>query len=226
MKHIPNFLSALRLLMVGVFVYFYLNDRYFAALGVYSLAVLTDLLDGYLARRNNWITDIGKVLDPLADKLMLIAALVCFYTQGWIPLWLLVIVAGKEIIMIIGGALLLKHEVVVHADWFGKFASGLFNAGVIATLLKRFSPFIGRLNLVLLGIAAILAIIALVHYAKKNVLPQFKKDSVEEPLGKISPEGGEDEAQSGEAQDEAQSLRLTRERNKCKSKKSQDQKEK
>lgn len=178
MKQIPNILSFFRLLMVGVFVYLFQTTRYYGALGIYVLAILTDTLDGYLARRNNWITDLGKVLDPLADKLMLIAALVCFYTKGWISLWLLVVVAGKELVMIVGGALLLKREVVVFADWFGKFATGFFNAGVIATLLKRFWPWIGHWDIVLLAIAMVLAIIALLHYAKKNVLPQFAKKPV------------------------------------------------
>lgn len=175
MKQIPNMLSFLRLLMVGVFVYLFQQENYFGALGIYLLAMGTDILDGYLARKNNWITSLGKILDPLADKLMLIAALACFYSASWIPLWLLVVVVAKEGIMIIGGALLLKREVVVFADWFGKFATGFFNAGVIATLLKRFWPWIGWWNIVLLSIAMLLAIIALVHYARKNVFSQFKK---------------------------------------------------
>ncbi len=177
MKYIPNMLSFLRLLMVGVFLYFFKRSQYYAALGVYILAILTDMLDGYLARRNGWITDLGKILDPLADKLMLITALICFYLQGWIPLWLLAIVMGKETIMIIGGAFLLKKDVVVFADWFGKFATGFFNAGVITTLLKRFWPWIDMLNIILLFIAMVLAIIALIHYARKNVCPHIKKNT-------------------------------------------------
>ena len=60
MRHIPNILSILRLLMIGVFVCFFQQSKYYAALGIYVLAVLTDLLDGYLARRNNWISNLGK----------------------------------------------------------------------------------------------------------------------------------------------------------------------
>ncbi|MDL2257716.1 CDP-alcohol phosphatidyltransferase family protein [Eubacteriales bacterium OttesenSCG-928-K08] len=169
MKHIPNILSALRLLMVGVFVYFFRQEQYIWALVIYVTAILTDILDGYLARRNNWISNIGKVLDPLADKLMLIAALVCFCVKGWIPIWLVAVVAGKELVMIIGGAFLYKKDIVVYADWFGKTATGFFNAGVIATMCKPFWTWIGMWNVVLLVVAMVLAIIALVHYAKKNV---------------------------------------------------------
>jgi len=192
MRHIPNILSALRIAMVGVFIYFFAHARYFMALGVYVLAILTDALDGYLARRNNWITDIGKVLDPLADKLMLITALICFCTRGWVPVWLVAIVVAKELIMIIGGALLWKKDVVVHADRFGKAATGFFNAGVVATLLKGFRAWhwIGYWNIVLLCVAAVLAIIALVHYAKLNV---FKPRE----MGDGTP-AGNDPAKSGQ----------------------------
>ncbi len=174
MKNIPNILSVLRMIMIGVFIYFFQQENYLAALCVYLLAVLTDLLDGYLARRNNWVTNLGKVLDPLADKLMLLTALFCFCEKGWLPPWLVIIVAAKEFVMIVGGALLWKKKVVVYADWFGKAATGFFNMGVTATLLKNFWPWIRFWNIVLLCIAMILAIIALVHYAKKNVYPQIQ----------------------------------------------------
>ncbi|MDL2217262.1 CDP-alcohol phosphatidyltransferase family protein [Christensenellaceae bacterium OttesenSCG-928-M15] len=179
MRHIPNVLSGLRIAMVGVFAYFFLNDKYIAALIVYVLAALTDLLDGYLARRNNWITDVGKVLDPLADKLMLICALVCFYMKEWLPFWLVAIVVGKELLMILGGMLLYKHKYVVYADWFGKCATLFFNAGIVATFLKGFWPWIGVWNVILLSIAVVMAIVALFHYAGKNMLPHVKQ-AVEE----------------------------------------------
>ena len=85
MRHIPNILSGLRILMVGAFIYFFVNEQYLICLIIYAAAFLTDLLDGYLARRFGWTTDVGKVLDPLADKLMLLTALACFYSVGWLP---------------------------------------------------------------------------------------------------------------------------------------------
>lgn len=178
MRHIPNILSTIRLLLVGVFIYFFANDQVLAALIVYLAAFITDLLDGYLARRNNWISNVGKVLDPLADKLMLIAALCCFYFAGWIDLWLLAIVVAKELIMILGGALLFRHKIVVYADWFGKAAAGFFNAGVAVTLAKKYFAWdwIGPWNIVLLCIAIVLAVIALVHYAKRQVFDSLRKE--------------------------------------------------
>lgn len=170
MKNIPNVLSVLRLAMIGVFIWFFRGGQYVAVLITYVTAVLTDILDGYLARRNNWITNVGKVLDPLADKLMLLTALVCFSIRGWVPLLLVLIVAVKELLMIIGGIFLWKRKVVVYADRFGKCATGFFNTGVVATLLKEFWPWIGSLNLILLGIAVLLALVALFHYGRKDVI--------------------------------------------------------
>jgi len=169
MRHIPNILSSLRIVMAAVFVPLFFRNKYWLCIAVYMAAFFTDLVDGYLARRNGWISDVGKVLDPLADKLMLIAALVCFYIQQWIPGYMFWLAAAKEAIMILGGILLYHRSVVVYADWFGKFASGFFTAGVLATLLKNYHPWIGMGNLVLIGIAIMLAIIALVHYTKKQV---------------------------------------------------------
>ena len=163
MRHIPNVLSAIRLILVGVFIFLFARAKYLACLIVFLTAFFTDLL--------------GKVLDPLADKLMVIAALSCFYSAGWLPLWILLAVLIKEGIMIIGGLLLFRREVVVYADWYGKFAAGFFNAGVALTLLKNFWPWIGMLNIIVFCIAIVLAVIALCHYAKVQVFNREKKES-------------------------------------------------
>ncbi len=187
MRHIPNILSALRILMVGVFVYLFVQQAYLWALGVYALAFVTDIVDGYLARRNNWITNVGKVLDPLADKLLLIAALTCFYLEGWIPLWLLIVVVAKELVMIVGGALLWKKNVVVYADWFGKIATGLFNLGVVMTICKNFWAWIADWNIIVLAIAMVLTVIAMLHYGKRTLFHKYEKNAAEN-------DGGENEA--------------------------------
>lgn len=172
MRHIPNILSTIRLLMVGLFAYLFVKAHYLHCLIVFTAAFLTDLLDGYLARHNNWVSDVGKVLDPLADKVMVLTALTCFFFKGWVPLWLLVAVVGKELIMIVGGIILYRREVVVYADWFGKSAAGFFNLGVALTLARQFLPWLGRSDLIVLCIALVLALIALVHYAKLQVFPK------------------------------------------------------
>jgi CDP-diacylglycerol--glycerol-3-phosphate 3-phosphatidyltransferase len=161
--------------MIGVFIYFFQNEIYLGALITYVAAIASDMLDGYLARRNNWVSNVGKVLDPLADKLMLIAALACFCVKGWLPWFIFIIAAAKEVIMIIGGLVLYKRNIVVYADWFGKIAASCFNIGVVATVCAHFWPWISPWNIVLLCIGLVLAFITLFHYARINVFNQFKR---------------------------------------------------
>lgn len=77
--------------------------------------------------------------------------------------------------MIIGGAILFRRKVVVYSDWFGKLASGFFNASVALTLAKRFFPQIGMLDIIVLAVAIVLALVALVHYAKIQVFSRMRK---------------------------------------------------
>ncbi|MBQ4316630.1 MAG: CDP-alcohol phosphatidyltransferase family protein [Clostridia bacterium] len=128
MKHIPNILSVIRLLMIPLFVFSYFeysdSPECYIAAGIYALAWLTDALDGYLARRFNWITDVGKILDPLADKLMQITAAVCFTVDNIIFLVLLIPIVIKEIAMMVGGILVIKRKkTVTQARWYGKLAT-------------------------------------------------------------------------------------------------------
>lgn len=179
MRHIPNILSALRILMVGVFVYLFLSGRYLAALGVYVLAFFTDVLDGYLARRNNWITAVGKLLDPLADKLMIFAALACILIgKGGQAsyLILLVLAAVQQVLMILGGLVMLKKHVVVQSDWYGKTATGIFAAGVVLALLSFPYPVFSPWDICVLAVAVGLSYIALTHYAVTQVLNRRRRE--------------------------------------------------
>ena len=103
-KQIPNILSTIRLLMVPLFAWIFFSDipnNGFWAVAVFIAAGLTDILDGYLARRNNWITDVGKILDPFADKLMQFTAFVCLTIKNRFLLWLVILVAVKECCVLI-----------------------------------------------------------------------------------------------------------------------------
>ena len=171
MKHIPNIITFVRILLIGVFIYYFAKMQYLCCIITYSTAFFSDILDGFLARRFGWISNIGKILDPLADKLMLLAATGCFCYKGWLPLTMFLIIAVKETVMILGGLLLYRKDVVVYSDMFGKLATGFFTASVLSTLLKVYPAFsrIGEWNLVLFLAAIVLALIALAHYAKMQV---------------------------------------------------------
>ena len=194
MKHIPNILSTFRIALVGAFAWLFLTARiphpqnYWWALGVYLLAFLTDVLDGFLARTFNWITPVGKLLDPLADKLMAITALVVILiakaTAGEeyaIYLVLFVLVTVKEGLMLVGGLLMLKQKKVAYSDWYGKTATGLFAFGIVLTLLSFPIPSIQPWNIAVLSAAVGLSWFSMAHYAKTQLfIPRTDEPAPEE----------------------------------------------
>ncbi len=182
MKHIPNILSSLRIVMVGVFAWLFCSAypdhpmRYWWALGVFVLAFLTDVLDGFLARTFNWVTPVGKLLDPFADKLMAITALVVIliakaqqHDLFWIYFALVILVAVKEILMMIGGLIMLRQRKVAYSDWYGKTATGLFAIGMVLTLLSFTIPQIEPWNIMVLSASIGLSYVAMAHYARTQM---------------------------------------------------------
>lgn len=172
MRHIPNILSCLRVLMVVAFIILFIKQQYTVCLILYILAFLTDILDGYLARKFNWVSNFGKLVDPFADKFMLISALACLFFIGEFPLYLLIVLLVKELLMVVGGIILLrKRKVAVYADMWGKAATGLFFASVTLTLVNLVLasnnlPYIPKWILTILYIAAIaISVFSLFHYA-------------------------------------------------------------
>lgn len=141
-KQIPNILSVLRLLMVPLFVWVYFTGENRAkslimAAIIYSLAGVTDIVDGYLARKNNWVTNIGKFLDPLADKLMQAAAALCLAINGILPWWVFAIFFLKEFFMLIGGLIIFKkRNTMVVSNWYGKMATGIFYIVVMFLIIS------------------------------------------------------------------------------------------
>lgn len=134
----PNILTAMRFVLIPIFAYYLIAGQYYIAVFIFLLGGLTDVLDGYIARKFNLITSWGKLADPLADKLMQITALVILtVTKGLIPPGLLAIVVAKEIFMGIGSLLLYKQKnYVVSANWYGKLATVVFYFAIIMIIFK------------------------------------------------------------------------------------------
>ena len=166
---IPNVLTMIRLLLVPVFVIVYFRtaaEPKYAALAVFAAASLTDMLDGFLARKLNQITDFGKLFDPLVDKLMVLTALVCQALTGVFPWAAVIVVACKELFMVIGGLFLLSRDVVVYSNIFGKAAQVSFILSLILSFFHvPLEAWGTRLDLILLWITVGLAILAMVVYA-------------------------------------------------------------
>lgn len=138
LKFIPNLLCVIRILLVFVFVYLSLNDMLYAALIVFLAAGATDVLDGFLARRYNWITDLGKILDPFADKLMQCTALIILSMRNILPIWFAIVFILKEVVTLAMGLLVIKkRNVVVVSKWYGKAAVCLFYATVALSIIFR-----------------------------------------------------------------------------------------
>ena len=167
LKNIPNMLSIVRIILVFVFVFcfFYFEEAYIA-LVIFLVAGLTDVLDGYLARKNNWITKLGKILDPFADKLMQCTVLVCLLIDGLIPWWLVLPFFIKEFFtLIIGFFVIKKRDVAVVSKWYGKLTVCIFYATIAASII--FAEFLSthRIIAVIIFIpAALSAITALIAY--------------------------------------------------------------
>jgi cardiolipin synthase (CMP-forming) len=139
--NIPNLLTLLRFIMIPVFGYFLLSERYFVALIIFAIAGLTDFADGYIARKYQMITAFGEFADPMADKLLQATAVLILYHLNILPFWVVFIVFGKEILMAIGAfALVLQNNVVVPAHWCGKVASVILFCAVTFALALRLVP--------------------------------------------------------------------------------------
>ena len=166
---IPNVLTMIRLLLVPVFVVVYFRttaEPKYAALAIFAAASLTDMLDGYLARKLNQITDFGKLFDPLADKLMVLSAMVCQAVTGVFPWAAVIVVACKELVMVLGGLFMLSRDVVVYSNIVGKAAQVCFILSLILSFFHvPLAEWGTRLDLILLWITVGLAILAMVVYA-------------------------------------------------------------
>ena len=143
----------IRLVLIPVFVAVFFSTPHdhdkIAALAVFAAASITDMFDGMLARRLNQITDFGKLFDPLADKVMVITAMVCQAVIGVFPWAAVAVVAAKEGIMLLGGMFMLSRNVVVYSNYVGKTAQVFFIASL---LLSFFHPSLLSGNVCLLGV--------------------------------------------------------------------------
>jgi cardiolipin synthase len=131
--NIPNALTALRVILIPVFVWAYFNvpDRRIA-LVIFLIADITDYLDGYLARKWNQITAFGKLMDPLADKLMTLTVLFCLASTTHLAHWVFYVTLVKEALMVAGSLVMLKRNVVVMANIAGKLATFAFILAIFA----------------------------------------------------------------------------------------------
>ena len=171
--NLPNKLTILRVIMIPFFVFSLLvydgTNQYlrYVATVIFVVASLTDLLDGKIARKYNLVTNFGKFMDPLADKLLVCSALICMVELNQLPAWMVIVIISRE--FIISGFRLVASDkgVVIAASYWGKWKTTFQMIGVVLLILN-----IEKLSVVttiVIWIALILTVISLIDYIVKNI---------------------------------------------------------
>ena len=170
--NLPNKLTTLRVIMIPFFVFFFLwqnGENYtfrMIALALFIIASLTDLLDGKIARKYNLVTNFGKFMDPLADKLLVCSALICLIELNALPAWMVIVIISRE--FIISGFRLIASDngVVIAASYWGKFKTTFQMVSVVLLILDI--PALAFVTTICVWIALVLTIVSLVDYIYKN----------------------------------------------------------
>ena len=171
--NLPNKLTVLRVIMIPFFVFFMIFDipsgyGKWVALALFIIASITDTLDGRIARKHHLITNFGKFMDPLADKLLVCSALICLVENGALASWIVIIIISRE--FIISGFRLIASDngVVIAASNWGKFKT-VFQMIMIGMLIGDLDfDFYRVLTRIVVWIALILTVVSLVDYLYKN----------------------------------------------------------
>ena len=171
--NLPNKLTTLRVLLVPFFVWFALAevvpgyDKYIAV-AIFIVASLTDFLDGMIARKYNLVTNFGKFMDPLADKLLVCAALICLVSKELLPAWMVIIIISRE--FIISGFRLVASDnhVVIAASYWGKFKTTFQMLMIIVLILDIHQAAFQALGIILTYVSLALTVISLADYIYKN----------------------------------------------------------
>lgn len=167
---LPNGLTIVRVLVIPVIVlmlFYSVNHPLFTAI-LFLLAAVTDTFDGYLARRRRMVTTLGKFLDPLADKLLIVTALIALIPARGIPVWMVLVIVGREIAVTGLRGIAVSQGIVIAAGAAGKHKTVFEVASIFLLILDgvHFSIDFHTVGIALLGMAVILAVISGVNYFK------------------------------------------------------------
>ena len=170
--NLPNKLTMARVIMIPFFVIFMLTGwggeaSKWISLAIFIVASLTDLLDGHIARKHNLVTNFGKFMDPLADKLLVCSAMICLVEMGRIPAWIVIVIISRE--FIISGFRLIASDNgrVIAASYWGKFKT-VSQMALIIVLIMDLGGVWNVVGTVLTWVALLLTIVSLIDYIAKN----------------------------------------------------------
>lgn len=170
--NLPNKITIFRVIMIPVFLVLLLvpgipHGNWIAA-AVFIIACLSDALDGYLARKNNLVTNFGKFMDPLADKLLVCSALICFVELSYMPAWIVIVIIARE--FIISGFRLIASDngVVIAASYWGKFKTIFQMTACILLIIRLPFSWAEAVEQVFIYLSLILTVVSLFEYIWKN----------------------------------------------------------
>lgn len=171
--NLPNKLTTFRVILIPFFVFFMLAPdmtgiNNYIAVAIFIVASLTDLLDGKIARKYNLVTNFGKFMDPLADKLLVCSAMICLIQTGQLAAWIVVIIIAREFIISGFRLVAADNDIVIAASYWGKFktVSQMF---MLILLIADLGGAFNMIAQVLIWVSLVLTIVSLIDYIAKNV---------------------------------------------------------
>ncbi len=171
--NLPNKLTLFRVILIPFFVFFLLvpyfpeNGDYIAAV-IFVIASLTDLFDGKIARRYNLVTNFGKFMDPLADKLLVCSALICLVEMKRLAAWIAIVIISREFIISGFRLIAAEHQIVIAASYWGKFKTTFQMLMIIVLILDFGNSVFQMLGLILTYVSLVLTVVSLADYLYKN----------------------------------------------------------
>lgn len=168
--NLPNKLTILRIILIPVFIIFLMTGHYYIAAIIFMAASATDALDGYIARKYDLVTNFGKIMDPLADKLLVISALICLVELGDVAGWMVIVILAREFTVTGLRTVAAAQGIVIAAGWSGKVKTVLQMVAVIFLLLKNwpFSLINFPFAAIMLWAAVVMTIISGIEYIVQN----------------------------------------------------------
>ena len=167
--NLPNKLTVLRVILIPFFIYFLMYTPYkYVAWAIFIVASLTDLLDGKIARKYNLVTNFGKFMDPLADKLLVCAALICFVEQSVLPSWMVIIIISREFIISGFRLVAVEQGVVIAANYWGKVKTTCQMIMIVLLVAQIPLPIFNILEQIFIWAALIMTVVSLVVYLYDN----------------------------------------------------------
>ena len=164
LKHVPNILTIARFLLIPFIILSLVNDNYILTFVFLTISGLTDVLDGFIARKFDLITNFGKLVDPLADKTTQIAVLTTLALKGFIPIWMIIVIFLKEFAMVAGASFLYGKELVVSSKWYGKLATVLFYIAIVSSLTIKYFNIAFKFDIYVYYLALAFTIFSLIMY--------------------------------------------------------------